>query len=206
MGLDNPPNRRASFNASSEECRKALAEYYRLAKLPELSDKEFWRMQAILAKAESNEVMSLLINEIDEMTFQELGLYDEGQRSHFADEASRVQEQVLDETERKILTPLSIARQTKFVGDNWSNHYHPRVEMVFDASHTNWVQLEKSYFLEERSECSACRSVCAGCARSCHNKCLACRMKKFIYTLFVEESVYLFMVAGLICILFFILV
>lgn len=206
MGLDNSRNLRASFNTSPEGCRKALAEYYQLARLPELSEKQFMRMQTILEAAESHDVMGLLINEIDEMTFQEFGLYDESQRSHFEDEASRVQEFVLEETERKVLTPSSIAEQTKFVGNNVMSRYHPRVEMVLDAGHASRTQLEKRYLFDDLSVRHACGHLCLqyNCTEPCRR--LSCRMRKFAYKVFVEESVSLFAVAGFVCLFLFLLV
>ena len=206
MGLNNSRNLRASLNASSEECRKALAEYYELARLPELSEKQFMRMQFILREAESHNMMSLLINEIDEITFQELGFYNENQRSHFDDEVAKVQEFVLEETERKVLTPSSIHRQSGGVGDAITSYYHPRVEMVFDASHTARTQLEKRYLFDDLSVCHSSQhsGFPCNCAEQCRR--LSCRVKKVAYKVFIEESVSLFTVAGFLCLFLFLLV
>ncbi|NER82290.1 MAG: hypothetical protein F6K42_22545 [Leptolyngbya sp. SIO1D8] len=202
MGPKKSRNLRASLNASAEECRKALAEYSKLARLPELSEEGFLRMQAILEMAESNDVMSLLINEIDEMTFQELGLYDKSQRSHFEDEVSRTQEFVLDETERKVLTPSIIARQTEFVNNYTASFHHPRVEMVFDASRTSRIQLERGYSLDDYFIYYRCRNPFGQGIYGENCQGLSGRMKSFLYKLFVEESISLLTVVALIGIIF----
>lgn len=197
MGLDNSRHHRVSLNVLPEECRKALIEYYELARKPELSEQGFLRMQAILTAAESNDVMSLLINEIDEITFQELGLCDDNQRSHFANEASKAQEFVLDETERKLLAPLHTSRQAKFMQSDASSCHRPRVEMVLDASHTARIQLEKRYLLDDLSMCSINRTSCLASHHVDLYKHRFYRLGKTVYTLFLEESVSLFAIAGL---------
>ncbi|MGF1524453.1 MAG: hypothetical protein ACFBSF_19195 [Leptolyngbyaceae cyanobacterium] len=197
MGLDNSRHYRASLNALSEECRKALVEYHELARRPELSEQEFLDMQGILEAAESNDVMSLLINEIDEITFRELGLYDESQQLHFENEASKAQEFVLDEAERKLLVPSNTSARPKFIGsDAFSYSYLPRVEMVFDASHTARVQLEKGYLIDDLSMYSFSRNPCLPGHRIDLSQNQFYCIGKAICTLFLEESVSLFAIAG----------
>ena len=195
MGLDKSRHNRASLNALPEDCRKALIEYYELARSPELSEHDFLKMQAILETAESNDVMSLLINEIDEMTFQELGLYTEDQCSNFANEVSRVQEFVLDETARKLLVPSGLFKQTKSIKNFTSSSHHPRVEMVFDANHTARMQLEKRYRLDELSMCSTSRSQNLIIHSLELYKQWVCYVGETLYALFLEESVSLFVIA-----------
>ena len=202
MEPKNSRNLRASFNASAEECRKALAEYYQLARLPELSEEEFLRMQDILAVAESNDAMGLLINEIDEITFQELDLYDDSQRLYFEDQVSKAQEFVLDETERKLLTPSIIARQTKFVSHHTTSPRPPRVEMVFDASHTARMQLENRYLMDDLSTYEGCERLCWQGGVAGNHQRFRGRIKRFLYNLFIEESVSLLTVAALVGIMF----
>lgn len=52
-----------------------ITEYHKLKTLGELSELEAKRLDEILKFAETNEIISLLLNEVDEMTFQELGFY-----------------------------------------------------------------------------------------------------------------------------------
>ena len=162
-------------------------------------------MQNILLMAESNDIMSILINEIDEITFQELGFYDESQRSHLKDEASKVQEFVLDETGHKILTPSSISRQAKFEVGSDLNYCQPRVEMIFDASHSVWIQLEKTYFQDNFSKYFINRRSCVKYSSFFKYKWILYKAGNFLYTLFVEQSISLFAITGIVCLLFLIL-
>jgi|GEM_PF-6384820 len=58
-----------------------LAAYYHLATLPELSEVDAKRLEKILAAAQADAQLSYFINEIDELTFQQLGFLEEEEHS-----------------------------------------------------------------------------------------------------------------------------
>ncbi|MFE4104956.1 hypothetical protein [Almyronema epifaneia] len=81
----------------AEKHRKVLAEYYQLASLPQLSEKQAERLAEILEIAQYNEVLSLLINEIDERTFQKLAFNELAEVDHHKNEISKIKEFVSEE-------------------------------------------------------------------------------------------------------------
>jgi len=139
------------LDGSSEEHRKVLAEYYHLAHLPELSQKQAERMQHILTMADADEAMGLLLNEIDELTFQELGFYDEANQAYFQNQASRVQEYVLSAVESKLLTPSVLVGQKRIANPRGISHDYPRVEMLDEPSHRVRQSLQRQLLLDEYS-------------------------------------------------------
>lgn len=157
MQPEEAQNFRASFNASSKECRKALTEYYELARLPELSEEQAIRLHNILGMAELDETVGFLINEIDELTFQELGFYEEEFQAHFENEVSNIQEFILDGAERRTLLLSAIANQVNPSSarqDIYSNYSYPRLEMLLDTGHAVRTDLQKLVFSDEVLFCS----------------------------------------------------
>ncbi|WP_080810649.1 hypothetical protein [Halomicronema hongdechloris] len=99
--------------------------------------------------ADCDDVMGLLINEIDELTFQELGFYDEAHQSYCQDQVSRVQEYVLSEAERKLLLSSVLAADRHSIGVSLSTSGYPRMEMVYDSSQTDRQALQKQLQLDD---------------------------------------------------------
>ena len=62
--------------ANLQQYRETLFDYYRLSKSPELSESEADRFGEILEQAEQDDTLSLLLNEIDEISYQKLALLD----------------------------------------------------------------------------------------------------------------------------------
>lgn len=154
MQPEEAQNFRASFNASSKECRKALVEYYELARLPELSEEQAIRLHNILGMAELDETVGFLINEIDELTFQELGFYEEEFQAHFENEVSNIQEFILDGAERRTLLLSTIANQVSPSKADYSSYSYPRLEMLLDTGHAVRTDLQKLVFSDEVLFCS----------------------------------------------------
>jgi hypothetical protein len=61
---------------------QTLQEYYHLVTRTNLSEIEAKRLERILEAAQSDDVLSLLINEIDELSFQQLGFFNEDATVH----------------------------------------------------------------------------------------------------------------------------
>lgn len=191
-------NFRASFNASNAECRKALAEYSYLANLPQLSELQVIRMADILQLAESDDVLSCLIHEVDEMTFQEAGLYEDRDfLTHFRNESARVQEDILSEHEREILMCFSTARGHEKARYRGLGTEHPRMEMVFDATHSYDLRqsLNQLLLVEQTSVSSACKGIYLSDKRPIREKLPLLQIKQGLYNIFVEESVSWFTIA-----------
>ena len=82
MGNDKALNFRNSINISEQDLqayKEILTEYYHLVSKPELTEIESKHLDKILEKAESDSTISLLINEVDELTFQALGFFKENE-------------------------------------------------------------------------------------------------------------------------------
>lgn len=179
---------RISFNAPVDECKKILAEYYYLARQPELSDEQALQMEKILDMAAFDANMSFLINEIDEITFQDLDFYGEGYHSHFDDEVSIAQEYIMSENERQVLMCFSAAGQcVQAKGPIASSHY-PRVERLYDATQSVRESLDRNFLKEHVPESSANSSIVSRHSHS-EQKSPVLSVRRFFYDVFVEESV-----------------
>ncbi|WP_272064901.1 hypothetical protein [Oscillatoria sp. CS-180] len=86
--------------------------------------------------------MSFLINQIDEKTYRELGFYSDRSQLIYQNEASKAQEHILSENERQILMSFSTVGQHSYRELNPNSH-PPRMEMVFDATHSCRDSLNK---------------------------------------------------------------
>lgn len=130
MELEGLAEIRVSLDGLPEKHRKALKEYYYLAMMPELSEEQALKMQQILTLAEESDLISFLLNEIDELTFREFGFYEEAEET-IENDIARVKEFVLFENEPMA---LSGSRHRECSGTSRGEHTaYPRVEMVFDA-------------------------------------------------------------------------
>ncbi|NES20706.1 MAG: filamentous hemagglutinin N-terminal domain-containing protein [Symploca sp. SIO3E6] len=72
--------------------KNLVLEYARLAARSELSELEAERMGEILELAESDDLLSILINEVDYFVFQELNLLDEDSIYHYENQKARIKE------------------------------------------------------------------------------------------------------------------
>jgi len=72
--------------------KNLVLEYARLAALSELSELEADRMGEILELAESDDLLSIVINEVDYFILQELHLLDEDSIHHYENQKARIKE------------------------------------------------------------------------------------------------------------------
>lgn len=190
---------RASLDGSSEEYRKVLAEYYHLAHLPELSQKQAERMQHIFTMANADEVMGLLLNEIDELTFQELGFYDEVNQSYFQDQASRVQEYVLSAVESKRLTPSVVVGHKRAIESDAISDDYPRVEMVDHPSYSDRQALHRQFLLDGYSFSLVSQdNSYPSRNHGAVSRCLTWPRGRALYLFIQQESISIFAVLALI--------
>lgn len=159
----------ASLNGLPEEHRKALAEYYHLAMMPELSETQAARMQHILELAETSDIISFLLNEIDELTFQELGFYGE-EDPNIDNEIAKIKEFVLAESELRVLTP-SLSQHSRRARPPAASGLYPRVEMVIDAEHRILFWLDRVYSQEATFICPYCHKTRIGGGTDCGDVC-----------------------------------
>lgn len=137
---------RISLNISADGYRKILDEYYRLASAAVLSESQSLRIYEILQMAEHDSLLSLLINEIDEVTYQEQEFDVLEINSHLDDEASKVQEMIPDDTETMPIDYSLINRElSSLAAARRRSSSHPRVEMLFDATRAEQIKFEKTF-------------------------------------------------------------
>ncbi|WP_036489760.1 hypothetical protein, partial [Myxosarcina sp. GI1] len=74
--FDKPPNVETPFGFNSLQLELTALKYYELVTLKELSELEAKQLDKILEQAETDDKLSLLLNEVDELTFEELGFYE----------------------------------------------------------------------------------------------------------------------------------
>ena len=183
-----------SLNVSRERYRKVLTEYYSLVKQPELNEPEALRVYEILQLAEDDSLLSFLLNEIDEITYQELGLNNEENQSYLADEAAKVEEMLPDEFSEKALRQFVTANRYYPADAPGQSYYSiPRVEMAFDSSHIARVKFERSYSQDEiLFLCPRCGESHFRINSNGEYKCLLCKSRTSIRTFLKEESVSIF--------------
>ena len=197
---------RAFLEFSDIEHREVLEEYYSLAKLPELSAGQATRLQQILRMGEIDDTFCFLINEIDEITFQELGFYNIDEQPYFDNETARIREHILSENDRQILMSFSTLGQRERVKNTDFSHRYPRVEMLYDSTQSLRSSLSRQLFLESlprHSEDNTLQPSSTELTRTQHNP---SRIGKFLQTAFVEESVSWLTLSVLISILLLIMI
>lgn len=139
-------NDRVSLNISPGGYRKILGEYYELASAVALDESQSLRMCNILQMAEHDSVLSLLVNEIDELTYQEQGFDTLEVNSHLDDEASKVQEMIPDDVEAKLIDYLVISKEISDLAAARRRSYsQPRVEMLLDATRAERIRFERTF-------------------------------------------------------------
>ncbi|MGF1518979.1 MAG: hypothetical protein ACFCVB_14425 [Nodosilinea sp.] len=136
---------RISLNVSADGYRKILGEYYKLASAAALSESQSLRIYEILQMAEHDSLLSLLINEIDELTYQEQEFDVLDVNSHLDNEASKVQEMIPDDIATPPIDYSLINRELSSLAAARRRSYsHPRVEMLFDATRAEQIKFEKT--------------------------------------------------------------
>ena len=179
-----------SLNVSPDRYRKVLKEYYELARLPELEESQALRVYTILQLAEEDEVLSFLLNEIDELTYQELDLTNRENEEHLANEAAKVEERLPDIFSQQILKPLVSTRKYPFPTPGDRPYYSiPRVEMAFDPGHIDRFNLEKAFFSSDEAICPNCGEAHFRMHSSGIYKCLFRGGKISLSSFLKEESV-----------------
>lgn len=189
---------RAFLEASNIEHREVVEEYYYLAKLPELSAAQATRLQQILRMGEVDDTLCFLMNEVDEITFQELGFYDIDEQPYFDNETARIREHILSENDRQILMSFSTMGQRERVRNAGFSHRYPRVEMLYDSTQSLRSSLNRQLFLESLPnvpEYNTLQVPSPALTRSQHN---TSQLGRFLQTFFVEESVSWFTFAALV--------
>lgn len=73
---DKPANIESLFDFNALQLESTALKYYELVTLEEISELEAKQLEKILEQAETNERLNFLLNEIDELTFKELGFYE----------------------------------------------------------------------------------------------------------------------------------
>lgn len=193
-----------SVNVSSERYRKVLTEYYQLARLPELEEPQAQRVYEILEQAEEDNVLSFFLNEIDELTYQELDLTNDEIRKHLSNEAAKVQERLPDVFSPQVLKPLVTASKYKFSTPVSPSYYSiPRVEMALDPGHIDRLNLEKAFFSDDQPVCPNCGETHFRQNTSGSYKCLLCGSKMPLGSFLKEESISILTSLSLLLILLF---
>lgn len=185
---------RTSFNVSPGRYRKVLIEYYDLAKRPKLNETEAQRVYEILQLAEEDDLLSFLLNEIDEITYQELGIVDDDSETHLANEAAKVEEMLPNEFSQKTLQQF-VTANPYFRPTSSSPSYYaiPRVEMAFDPSHVTRFSFEKAYLQDNTLFlCPHCGEAHFRQNSNGEYKCLICKGKISVRSFLMEESVSIF--------------
>ncbi|PSR18735.1 hypothetical protein C8255_05790 [filamentous cyanobacterium CCP3] len=138
---------RVSLNLSSDGYRKILSEYYRLASANGLSDSQAERLYQLLEIAETDDVLSLLMNEIDELIYQNLDFKSPEVISHLENEASKVQEMIPGSEEANLIDYYFILsdRLSGLVHARKHDLQKPRVEMVEDRTRAEKIRLENAF-------------------------------------------------------------
>ncbi|WP_013325645.1 hypothetical protein [Gloeothece verrucosa] len=78
----------------SEYLEKLAEEYYRLGKLPELSEQQGERLIQILEIAEANKEFSEILSEIDLKLANELNLLDEEHLTYYEQQTQKLQQKL----------------------------------------------------------------------------------------------------------------
>ncbi len=193
------PQDRISSNISWQRYRKVLDEYYELARLPELDDGQSFRIYEILTLANDDPTLGFLLNEIDEITYQELGLKTTETQEHLENEVAKVQEMIPDEIIGKtLLSSLATSQANRYLGA--SNGYYPaipRIEMTLDTAYLERLNCEKAFFQEVGFLCPHCGNTSFWKNRCGAFKCPLQPDKMTVYALLKEESVSIFTLTSL---------
>ncbi len=137
---------RTSLNISPCEYRKVLGEYFELAIAEALDESQSLRMYEILQMAEVDSTLSILLNEIDEITYQELEFDSLDLDDHINDEKSKVQEMIPGDISDRLIKYHLLSREAvRIAAAHRANLLRPRVEALSDASLVQRVRFEKTF-------------------------------------------------------------
>mgnify|MGYP001802007458 FL=1 len=189
---------RAFLESADIEYTEVVQEYYYLAKLPELSTAQATRLHQILRMGEVDDTLCFLMNEIDEITFQELGFYEAEVQPYFENETARIREHILSESERKILMSFSTPRQREHVRNSGASPRYPRVEMLYDSTQSLRSSLNRQLFLESVPNVAEYNTLQVPSTALTRNQQNTSQLGRFLQTFFVEESVSWFTLAALV--------
>ncbi|MGD1942969.1 MAG: hypothetical protein ACFB0G_16850 [Leptolyngbyaceae cyanobacterium] len=189
---------RAFLDSSDIQHREFVEEYYSLAKLPELSAAQATRLQQILRMAEVDDTLCFLMNEIDEITFQELGFYDADEQPYFDNETARIREHILSENDRQILMSFSTTGQREQVRHLGSSYRYPRVEMLYDSTQSVRSALDRQLFLGNLPSLYRYNTLHVSSTELTRTQHNTSQIGRFLQNFFVEESVSWFTLAALV--------
>lgn len=197
---------RISLNISADGYRKILGEYYKLASAAALSESQSLRIYEILQMAEHDNVLSLLINEIDELTYQEQEFDTLDVNNHLDDEASKVQEMIPDDIEMTPIDYSLISRELSNLAAVRRHSYsQPKVEMLFDATRAERIEFEKTFSQDIFTLYVHGNNICLPENRCGDYKFLQKYSRRSMGHFFKEESVSIFAGLWLIVFLLFLL-
>ncbi|NJL47589.1 MAG: hypothetical protein HC929_09005 [Leptolyngbyaceae cyanobacterium SM2_5_2] len=192
------PQDRISSNISFERYRKVLEEYYQLARLPELDNRQSFRIYEILEMASDDPTLIFLLNEIDEITYQELGLKTPETQEHLENEVAKIQEMLPDEMSKTLLSSFVISQANHYSG-SFNRRYQvtPRIEMTLDTTSSERLNCDKVFFQEINCLCPKCGRLSFVKYRCGEFNCSSQPDALALYSLLKEESVSIFTLTSL---------
>lgn len=123
-----------------------ITEYYKLAICPELSQLEAERMGEILELAQSNESLSILVNEIDYLVAQELNFLDKDSIHHYENQEARIKE-FLPALNAENLIIVNKHIREKYLNDKYLNDEYLNED----------INQQKEKLEKQKSEYTDCR-------------------------------------------------
>ena len=121
---------------SISDYQDILNEYYKLTTLEELTELDAKRLDKILKQAETNENLTLLLNEIDELTYQELGLYKPDSLEDHENQKAKVKEFILN-SEDEVTSDNPKEKKDKLISHS---KYTPAIAVVnYDNKSTRMI-------------------------------------------------------------------
>ena len=91
-----PLNSENTCDFNNSKLESILFDYYKLSALEELSELEAKHLDKILELAETDETLSLMLNEVDELTFEELGFYEKDSLEQVENQIAKVKEFIIN--------------------------------------------------------------------------------------------------------------
>jgi hypothetical protein len=138
---DKPPNYKNTFNFSCELLKLKVFEYYKLTTLQELSELEAKQLEKILEQAETDETLSLMLNEVDEMTFEELDFYEQDSLKRVENQKTKVKEVIINSEKTQIVNCINTLQSISGY-QNILNEYY-KLTTLQELSELEAKQLEK---------------------------------------------------------------
>ncbi len=138
---DKPPNVESPFDFNASQLESIALKYYELVTLEELSELEAKHLEKILEQAETDERLSLLLNEIDEITFQELGFYNQDNLEQIEQQKAKVKEAIINSEKTQIVDCINKLQSISGY-QNILNEYY-RLVTLEELSELEAKQLDK---------------------------------------------------------------